>query len=178
MNKLNKGIEAIPFVLTDYLGNRIALTDYQGHRVLISFFRGASCPFCNLRVYELIKRHLEFEAKGIKIVAFFAAPAREIARYAGKQKPPFAIIPDPALEFYKKYGVEATQWGMIKAMAQPGKMWKVMTSGFFNMNAVMDKPLVPADFMVDEQGKIVRAYYGNDFGDHIPVAEILQWTGL
>ncbi len=175
MSKLSNGSNVVPFIVPDYKGNDINFINYKGHRVLISFFRGASCPFCNLRVHELIKRHPDFENAGIKVIAFFASSADEIAQYAAKQNPPFPIVPDPLLTFYKKYGVESSQWGMIKAMMQPAKMWKVMTSRFFNMNAVLDKPLIPADFMVDHEGKIVRAYYGSDFGDHIPLTEILNW---
>lgn len=50
-----------------------------------------------------------------------------------------------------------------------------MTSGFFNMNAIADKPLIPADFLIDQKGIIQRAYYGSDFGDHLPIEDILTW---
>ena len=54
-------------------------------------------------------------------------------------------------------------------------MWKVMFSGFFNMKSVKEKPIIPADFLIDENKNIHKAYYGKDFGDHIPITEILNW---
>lgn len=49
-----------------------------------------------------------------------------------------------------------------------------MASGFFNMKAISDKPLIPADFLIDEHQNISKAYYGKDFGDHLPIEEILN----
>ncbi len=64
---------------------------------------------------------------------------------------------------------------MFKAMLKPLSMFKVMTSGFFNMKSISDNPLIPADFLIDENQNIYRAYYGKDFGDHINIDEILKW---
>jgi len=175
MSRLHSADKAIPFTLPDYQGDLIDLNNYSGKRILLSFFRGASCPFCNMRVHELIKRHAEFANKQITILGLFASSAEEIRKYAGQQDPPFPIIPDPSLSIYLKYGVETSHLGMLKAMAKPLKMWKVMTGGFFNMNAVADKPLIPADFLIDETQTIKTAYYGSDFGDHLPIDEILAW---
>jgi len=92
---LKKNDKIIDFELTDYLGNRIKSSDYKGQKVYLSFFRGASCPFCNLRVHQLIKNYSKFEANKIQIITFFAATKEEINKYAGKQNAPFTIIPDP-----------------------------------------------------------------------------------
>lgn len=175
MERIEKGNRAIEFIGTDYLGENIDLNNYKGKKILLSFFRGASCPFCNLRISQLINRYSEFEKQGIRIIIFFAASKEEILEYAGKQKAPFPIIPDPNLEIYKKYGVEESSLGMIRAMINPLKMMKVMFSGFFNMKSIKDKPIVPADFLINENQIIHRAYYGNDFGDHIAISEILEW---
>ena len=175
MKKLKSNDLAIGFNRNDYLGNNIDLTNYKGKKTLLIFFRGASCPFCNLRINQLINKYPEFEERQIEIITFFAASQDEIFKYAGKQKAPFPIIPDPNLEVYKKYGVEASHSGMFKVMLNPFKMMKVMTSGFFNLQAIKDKPLIPADFLIDENQFIYRVYYGKDFGDHLPLAEILNW---
>ncbi|PCJ84533.1 MAG: hypothetical protein COA57_09050 [Flavobacteriales bacterium] len=175
MKKLNENDPAIGFSQNDYLGNNIDLANYKGKKILLSFFRGASCPFCNLRVNQLINRYPEFEEKQIEVITFFAASRDEIIQYAGKQKAPFPIIPDPNMEVYKKYGVEESHFGMVKAMMQPMKMIKIMTSGFFNFKSIVDKPLIPADFLIDENQSIYSAYYGKDFGDHLPITEILNW---
>jgi thioredoxin-dependent peroxiredoxin len=175
MKKLKVNERAIQFSLKDYLGNNIDLSDYKEKKVLLSFFRGASCPFCNMRLRELIKKHYDFEMKGIKIITFFTSSVEEIMKYAGKQQPPFPIISDPQLEFYTKYGIEQSKSGMYKTMIQPIKMMRVMFSGVFNMKSSKDKPIIPADFLIDENQTIFKVYYGDDFGDHLPIEEILNW---
>jgi peroxiredoxin len=164
------------FTSKDYLGNQLNLADYKGKKVMLSFFRGASCPFCNMRIRELIQAQAKFEKSHIQIIAVFAASASEIAEYAGKQKAPFPIIPDPEMKLYKLYGVESSLNGMLRVMLQPGKMMKMMFSGFFSMTALKDKPILPADFLINEDLHISKIYQGKDFGDHIPLEEVLNWS--
>jgi len=175
MNKLKKNDHSIDFSQEDYLGNKVHLKDYKGKKILLSFFRGASCPFCNLRINQLINNYDEFQKNQIEIITFFSASKEEIFQYAGKQKAPFPIIPDPNLKIYKKYAVEQSSMGMIKVILKPLKMIKVMTSGFFNMRSMNDKPIIPADFLIDGKQIIYKAYYGKDFGDHLQIDEILKW---
>jgi hypothetical protein len=33
-----------------------------------------------------------------------------------------------------------------------------------------------ADFLIDEEGHIVQAYYGKDEGDHLPLSEIEKFA--
>ena len=165
----------ILFTREDHQGKVVHLQHYEGKRVLLSFFRGASCPFCNLRVRELIKRYPELHEAGVEVLAIFSASAEEIARYAGQEEPPFAVIPDPEMELYRKYGVEQSQMAMFRAMAKPRQMMRVMSSRFFTLKSMKDKPIVPADFLIDEKQRIYRAYYGRDFGDHLPLDQVIQW---
>lgn len=172
---LTKNDKAVDFNMHDYLGNSIKLSDYKGQKVYISFFRGASCPFCNLRVHQLINNYSKFEANNIQIITFFAATKEEINKYAGKQNAPFTIIPDSNSEIYQKYNIQQSSLGMIKTMMNPVKMMKVMSSKFFNLNSIKEKPILPADFLIDENQIIHKAYYGKDFGDHLNFDVIFNW---
>jgi len=166
--------KAIDFIVSDYLNNQVTLSDYKGKKVLLSFFRCAACPFCNMRVQELINNYHKFEEKGIVIISFFASTKEEINEYAGKQNAPFAIIPDPTFGLYKKYGIEQSSFGILKVMLKPLKMVRMMQSGFFNLKSSKDKPIVPADFLIDENQMILKTYYGKDFGDHMSIEDILN----
>ncbi len=174
MAQLTLKDKAPQFIGTDIKGNTINLNDYKGDKVLLAFFRVATCPFCNMAVQELIRGHEELEKKGIKVIAFFASTTEEINKYAGKQNPPFPIVADPGFKIYKQYKVQVSFGGMIKTMINPVKVFKAMTSGFFNLKSMKDRPIVPADFIIDENQTIINAHYGKDFGDHIPVSEILK----
>jgi len=174
MAQIKEESSAIHFVGKDIKGNDVDLNDYKDNKVLLTFFRVAPCPFCNIAVRDLITEHAALEAKGIKVIAFFASKAEDILKYAGKQNPPFPVIADPEFEIYKQYGIEVSYGGMMKTMVNPNRVVKAMTSGFFNVKSMPEKPILPADFIIDENQKVIKAHYGKDFGDHIPVSDILN----
>ncbi len=176
MKKLEKGLSAIPFNATDLSGNTVNLNDYKGQKVLLTFFRKATCPFCNMGLQELIRKHDKLEKEGIKVISLFASPKDEVLQYAGKQNPPFPIIADGDYKIYGKYGVEVSYLGMLKTMLNPIQNYKAMTGGFFSLKSMKDDPVIPADFLIDENQNIHRAYYGKDYDDHISVEEVLAWN--
>ena len=61
-------------------------------------------------------------------------------------------------------------------MAKPKKALKAITSEFFNLRSLTTKDIVPAEFMINESFEIDKAFYGKDFGDHIPLGDILNWN--
>ncbi|MCF8276472.1 MAG: AhpC/TSA family protein [Flavobacteriales bacterium] len=176
MSRLERHQKAIDFKTSDYLGNTVQLSSYEGKKVLLSFFRGAACPFCNLRLHELINAYPELKAHGLNVMVVFNSTAAQIAEYAGKQQAPFPIIPDPSGELYRKYGVESSASGMVKAMLSPKRMWQVMTSGFFNTKAAKDRPIIPADFLIGRDQRISESHYGKHFGDHLELERITHWS--
>ena len=176
MNKLKVGSTAIPFETSDFLGNTIKTDHLKGKKIHLSFFRDASCPFCNLRLNQLIRNYDRFENNNIELIAFFASTKDIILKYANGYEAPFPIIPDPELKIYHLYGVETSFKAKLKTMAKPKKALKAVTSEFFNLRSLTTADIVPAEFMINESFKIDKAFYGKDFGDHIPIEDILNWN--
>ncbi|WP_109831443.1 peroxiredoxin-like family protein [Reichenbachiella versicolor] len=175
MKKLESNQKVIPFASIDVNGEKIDINEYKGQKLLLSFFRKAACPFCNMAMQQLIKRHAEFESKGIKVVALFASSKKDVLKYAGSQNPPFSIIADEKFDIYRKYGIQISFKGMLQTMLVPSKVWKAMKGGFFSLRTVPEDPVLPAEFLINEDQSIHRAYYGSDFDDHLPIDDILQW---
>ena len=75
-----------------------------GRRFMLSFFRFASCPFCNLRVHNLVKRFPEL-GPGFGIVAIFDSPLDNLERHTSGHSAPFPILADERGEFYEHYGI-------------------------------------------------------------------------
>ena len=173
-NRLRENTPAIPFETRDYLGHKVSLEEYKGKTILLSFFRDASCPFCNLRLNQLIQLHPTFKEKEIVSIAFFSSSKEEILKYAGKQKAPFPIIPDPALSIYKLYRVEESLIAKFRTMRSLRKVVEAMTSEYFNLRSFTERNVIPADFLIDKDFTIRRAYYGKDFGDHMSLDEVLN----
>jgi len=175
MKNLTKGNKARDFSTIQLNGGSINLADYKGQKVLLTFFRKAACPFCNMGIQDLKKRYNEFEQKGIKVIALFASSQEEIVKYAGKQNPPFPIIPNADYSIYKTYGVKISYLRMLKTLFNPAKFYKALKSGFFSLRTMTQDPVIPADFLIDEDQSIFRAYYGRDYDDHLPISEVLSW---
>lgn len=153
-------------------GNRVRLSDYRGRRVMLSFFRDASCPFCNLRAYELSRDYSILKAEGLEIIAFFQSSAEHILRYMARYPRPFIIVDDEKMEVYKRYGIEHSLLGMMRGLVlRLPRMLQAMQKGFLP-HLRGNQTLLPADFLIDEDGVIRVAYYGRDIGDHIPMDKI------
>lgn len=127
-------------------------------------------------IRQLLHLATTLEKNNIKVITFFASSKEEVLKYAGKQNPPFSIIPDKDFEIYEKYGVEVSYLGMMKTMLNPFQNFKAMTGRFFSLKTMAEEPVMPADFLIDGSQKVYKAYYGKDYDDHIPVSEILAWN--
>lgn len=156
--------------LTDIHGRPIVIGG-NGRRTLLSFFRDAACPFCNFRIYELTSHHRALAALGLDIVAVFSATPDEVRRFAGRRSRPFSIAADPDNRAHDAYGVEHSFWRKLKAIVTrvPTLIRGFRLVGFAGLNT---GNLMPADFLIDENGRIVEAYYGSDAGDRIPFERI------
>lgn len=172
--KLSPGVQAPAFSLPDLYGKPVSLEAFRGRKVLLSFYRYASCPFCNLRVHQLSQRAPEWQARGLDLVAVFQSPRESILEYAGSEPRPFAILPDPGRGLYRQYGVEGSWGGFLKAGLQVGKLAAAMKEGFMPGKMEGDINMVPADFIIDEEGRVRVAYYGRDISDHLPEDVIEQ----
>lgn len=156
--------------LTDIDGKPVAIGDGQ-RRTLLCFFRDAACPFCNFRVYQLTSHHQELADLGLDIVAVFTSTPEAVRRFVSRQPRPFPVIADPTSSAHAIYGIERSFWRKLKAIVTriPTLINGLRIVGVAGLNTTN---LMPADFLIDEKGTIVEAYYGRDAGDHIPFERV------
>lgn len=164
------------FSFTDSDGNASTFKNkLKEGKVYLTFYRYASCPFCNLRVHQVIQRAEEFKAAGLVVVGVFESGKKIYDKYAGKQKPPFTIILDPDKKIYQLFRVEKSWLGVLRTFFfHGGGIVKAMTKGFIPgaMDGSADRMV--ADFILDSSGKIEVAHYGKHAGDHLPIEEVLK----
>ncbi len=130
------------------------MDDLNGKRYMISFFRFASCPFCNLRVHELVTRFHEF-GEGFTIVLIFDSPLDNLQRHADKHKAPFPILADETNKYYKEYGVERSFVGMLKGMfgRLPTLLKGMFVKGYIPVVFKGSILTMPVDILVNEIDK-------------------------
>lgn len=170
--RLKAPCQAHDFHTQDIYGTPFRLSDYLGKRVMLSFFRDAACPFCNFRIYELTHKYKAWKAKDMEVIAVFSDTPGKVRAHVAKHPRPFKMLCDPDLEVYNQYGVEHSALALLKAMLFrfPRIVRGIATGGRPSNNPHVR--LVPADFLIDEDGMIQQIWYGRNTSDHIPLERI------
>lgn len=155
--------------LHDINGNLIEVG--TGKRTLLAFFRDAACPFCNMQIYRLTQHHAELAALGLDIIAVFASTPEEVKRFVLARPRPFRVAAEPSRLAYDIYGLQSSFKGKLRAICT---RFLTLLKGLLlvGLAGLKTNNIMPADFLIDEDGHIVEAYYGKDAGDHIPFERV------
>lgn len=158
-------------------GSAFDLSSLNGRPFMLSFFRFASCPFCNLRMHQLVKRYDELGNR-FTIVAIFDSPLDNLREHAERHDAPFPVLADEQGTYYAQYGIEHSVVGMLKGMIfrMPSMIYAMLGKGYVPLKIKGSMTTMPADFLVDESGVIRHAYYGKDAGDHLPFDEVKKFA--
>lgn len=172
--KLKTGDTLPLFNMKDIFEEEINLEHYAGSKVLLSFYRFASCPFCNLRVHQLMGKVPDYEKQGLKIISFWQSTQENLLEHVKDRHILFPMISDYERHVYKKYGIESDWRGSVKLITSNPKL--ALEAMKFN-GATVPKVdghmnLIPADFLINPDLTLYQAYYGSHIGDHIPFADI------
>ena len=183
-DRLNNGDIAPKFKVQDVRGDELKLQQLikQNPKTLLVFLRHAWCPICNVRSHDLINRFDELKNAGYNVVVVYQSKKERLEEFAADHQLPYHVISDPTGELYQLYKVEHNMQ-RVKSDYEGNEQTKSLFakgSKLFKkeMKAYMDEEdgvsdLIPADFVIDEKGKIEKAHYGKFFGDHLSLDELL-----
>lgn len=174
--RLKSGVKAKNISLPAIDGSMFETESAKGKPIMLSFFRFASCPFCNLRVNELVRRFDEF-GNDFTIIAVFDSPLDNLTRHAEGHKAPFPILADEDNKYYREYGIEHSVLGMLKGIVlRMPTLLKGMFKGYIPTTIKGSMTTMPADFLIDREGIIQVAFYGRDDGDHLPFDTVKEFS--
>lgn len=173
--KINDSITGLSLPAID--GRQFDISEVKGKRFLLAFFRFASCPFCNMRVHELVTRFDEF-GDDFSIIAVFDSSLDNLQRHAGKHQAPFPILADEDNIYYRECGVEHSILGVFKGMVlrMPTLLKAMFLKGYMPLVIKGSMTTMPVDLLVDENGIVRVAHYGKDEGDHLSFDRIKQFS--
>ena len=174
---LKAGNVAPEFTAHTWKNEPVTLSDHRGRKVWLAFFRYASCPLCNLRVNDMIKRYDELSAAGLDILCVFQSPPDNMAKYVASQEPPFPLISDPTESLYSTYQLRssALAFGSPKNL---GRLAEAAGRGFVpSVHVDGTKTRIPADFLIGEDGVMQDVFYGKVIADHIPFERVEAFVG-
>lgn len=159
-------------MLTNLDGAAVAIPD-PNYRLHLQFRRHAGCPICNTHLRSVTLRLDEIKAVGIREIVFFHSTAELLREY--QEELPYEVIPDPDREVYSAFGVEKS-WRAImtpKVLASVAKGF-AQQSGKGTLGTATESHLgLPADFLIDTDGTVLAAKYGEHGADQWSVDELL-----
>lgn len=171
IQRLQPGMIAPTFTVSDICGNPVALESYRGRKVLLSFFRFSACAMCNLRVHQFIERYPQWERQGMDVIAVFESPIANMKTYVGTQNAPFPLIADPSADLYELYGTETSEEKVQATLADARTKTFVAEASAAGFELTPEKDSnflrIPAEFLIDENGIVQVAHYNQLITDHL-----------
>jgi len=173
------GDKITELTLPNIAGEQFTLEQVKGKRYMLSFMRFAACPFCQLRIHQLISNWQGFD-DNFTVIAVFDSPLDNLQKQSNAQKAPFAILADEQAVYYHKFAIKQSVSGIFKAMLfrMPTLLYAMFVKRVFPLSIKGKVTTLPADFLVDEQGVIDSIYYGKDSGDHLSIDSVKAFASF
>jgi len=175
--RIEAGDKAPDLELPSTAGTNFEMSAMKGKRVILTFFRFSTCPFCNIRIDNILKRWDEFPEDTV-MVGVFDAKIDELTKRMGKRDIPFTIVADETYQTYLDNGVKKS-FGrfMLGAVKSPLTMVKATLKGYVPMTLSLSKmSTLPVDILIDEDGTVVAAHYCKDTVDHLPIDRLIAFS--
>ncbi|NUP07703.1 MAG: AhpC/TSA family protein [Polyangiaceae bacterium] len=161
-------------------GERIVVPD-ERRIVHLQFRRFAGCPVCNLHLRSIVRRHDEIVAAGIHEVVFFHSSADDLREHTSAL--PFHVVADPDKHLYDELGVESSPRAMLDPRAWIPIVRAVLVGAIAILRGRAKPPAanphggrygLPADLLIDTDGRVLAAHYGEHVDDQWSVDEVLE----
>jgi peroxiredoxin Q/BCP len=159
--KVRVGDEAPLFTAESVNKGKVSLQDLRGSRVLLVFGRYFGCPVCMLDFDNLISI-LENGLPGVEVIYLTQSSPESARKYIEGLNVSFPVIPvtekDGKYPIYSDYGV-----GRIAVSQFPGLLKRSREArrvGKAHGPHEGRETQSPADFVIDEGGRVVRAHIG------------------
>lgn len=165
------------FTIADVNGTSVNLSDYKGKKVMLTFYRNVGCPVCNIRFHQLQEQAEYFKSKGLVVLAVYESSTENMKKYLEGESPYAIMIPNPNESLYNQYELDKSMGKMMKGLfhGAMGKMKKGKKLFKTKINQDGNSKRIGADFLIDENGIIVKAHYANYLGDDLPIDEIKKF---
>ena len=154
MAHLKIGDPAPDFALADQEGNTVKLSDFKGKKLLLYFYPKANTPGCTKQACQIRDARIELVELGVDAVGISPDKPGAQKKFDGKYSLGFPLLSDVDHAAAQAYGA----WGE-KTMYGKTSMGIIRSS-----------------FLLDENGKIIGAWYKVKPEDTVPKAKEVLTT--
>lgn len=148
MAVLEPGDAAPPFALLDQDENEVRLEDFRGRKVLVYFYPEADTPGCTAQSCDLRDHRDDLARISVDVVGISPDRPKDQLSFDRKYGLGFRLLSDPDHE-------TATAWGTWGEKTRDGRT---------------SIGIIRSSFLVDEDGRIERTWYGVSPADTVPNA--------
>ena len=153
MAELKVGAKAPAFTLTDQHGKSVKLSDFKGRRLVVYFYPKADTPGCTTQSCALRDAMPDLKRLKTAVVGISPDSSSRQQKFDTKYKLGFSLLAD------EDHAV-AQKWGAWGEKSMYGKKYQ---------------GILRSAFVIDENGKIVGAFYKVSPKDTVPkVSEALK----
>ena len=172
--KLESGEKFPAMSLTTSKGMELSIPVPGAKFTHVQFRRFSGCPICNTHIASLRAAADRLQRMSIYEVLFFHSTAADVQTF--HHDLPFATIADPEKKFYRLVGSETSifaslrrsaVWAALKSSVR-GSIGLKMTGGPFGL---------PAEFLIDSDGRVLATKYGLHAYDQWSVDELIKIAG-
>ena len=173
-SRLQPGDLAPAFTLPTLDGGNFSLGALRGKRTLLAFHRHAGCPYCNLRIHELIQAHPQLERVGVQVIAVFGSSVQGLRERVGTQQPPFTLVADEDDAIHTLYGTQRSLLGSLSPALLP-KWLEGYRLGIKHGSTDNQATRLPADFLIGPDLRLEGVLYGKNAVEHMPISTLERW---
>ena len=148
MGKLMKGDMAPDFALMDQNGNVMKSSDFRGKKLLLYFYPKALTSGCTAQAQEVSAARGALATQGIEAAGISPDMPEVLKKFDNKHELNFPLLSDADHSVSDAYGV----WGE-----------KNMYGKIFN-------GIIRSSFLIDENGRIIQAWYKVSPKETVPKA--------
>jgi peroxiredoxin Q/BCP len=144
-DRLAPGDPAPDFTLPDAEGNQVSLSALRGHQVIIYFYPAAMTPGCTKQACDFRDSKSDLSDAGFTVLGISPDAPAKLAKFRDKEGLTFPLLSDPSREVLKAYRAYGEKM-----------MYGKTTVG-----------VIRSTFVIGEDGRISRAYYGVKATGHV-----------
>ena len=177
MPRLKIGDPAPNISLPAIDGSTFEMASMKGKSVIFTFFRFSSCPFCNIRINNIMKRWDEFPDDTV-MVGVFDAELSDLAKKMTKHNLKFTVVADESYQHFLAHGVEKSILRVLLApIRAPITTFSAILKGYIPTTLSLSKmSTLPVDVLIDEEGTVIEAHYCRDTVDHLPIDRLISFA--
>ena len=149
MAQLRPGAAAPAFSLIDQDGNTVSLGEFTGKKLLLYFYPKADTPGCTAQACSIRDEMPNLSGSGIAAIGISPDKPEKLKDFKDKYDLNFPLLSDPEHKTADAYGT----WGK-KSMY--GKEYE---------------GIIRSSFLLDEEAKVVQAWYKVSPKDTVPFAK-------